>query len=341
MRCQRCQLENIPGQKTCIKCGSILQSDGTVINVYPPRMAFWKKPFRGISRWLRRQGIPADITRQFVLPWWAKTILQDSVIGLFFSIVPGLAHLLAKRFKEIRWYFMAWLILLLSGLFFYNSTIASMLIASAIGVHVWIALQYGFIKQLGVFAHRVLAALVVFAALALIYWYLPGLILPNFTTGYISFDIPYRNIKQGDFFLVHRYISRQHLIPRGSLVLIRPAAIGYHNVTHSDYTMVGQVVAVASEKVEIKEGAFIIDGQKLDPAKYPVPTWLRGRKISVNIGSNSYFISTDYSVHIHGARLGDAQVRTVCVVNADDIEGRAFMLWWPLSRRGFVRQIDG
>jgi hypothetical protein len=339
MRCQRCKFENIPGQKTCIKCGSILESDGTVINVYPPRMPGWQKPFRDMSRWVRRQGTHAGMAKEVVIPGWVRIILQDGFLGLLASIVPGLAHFIMGRFKEIRWYFIAWAGLLLAGFFLYGGTIGSVLIAAAIGVHVWIGLQYGFIKQLTQFGTKIFTALMVLIVLSLIYWVVPGLVFPNLASGHISFDIPYRNIKQGDYFLVHRHMSEGSVIPRGSLILIHPARLGYR-LTRSPQTIIGQVVGNAGEKVEISKGAFVINGQKLDPAKYPVPEWLRDSTISINIGSKCYFVSAAYNVYAHGRGLANADIVSVCIVNAADIEGKAFILWLPLARRGFLRQVD-
>ena len=243
----------------------------------------------------------AGMAKEVVIPDWVGVILQDGFLGLLASIVPGLAHLIMGRFKEIRWYFIAWLGLLLAGLFFYGGTIGSVLISAAIGVHVWIGLQYGFIKQLAQFGTKIFTALAILIVLSLIYWVVPGLVFPNLASGYISFDIPYRNIQHGDYFLVHRHISEGSTIPRGSLVLMHPAQLGYR-LTRSPETIIGQVIGNAGEKVEISKDVFVIDGQKLDPAKYPVPEWLRGSMISINIGSKCYFVSAAYNVYAQWTR---------------------------------------
>lgn len=99
--------------------------------------------------------------------------------------------------------------------------------------------------------------------------------------------------------------------------------------------MVVEIVGLPGEYVEIKEGSFIVDEQQLDGARYPVPLWLRGRGISVRIPAGCYFISTEYN--IPGGRPDYGVIRRACLVQAGDIEALAFMNWWPLSRRGFIR----
>ena len=99
--------------------------------------------------------------------------------------------------------------------------------------------------------------------------------------------------------------------------------------------MVVEIVGLPGESVEIKKDSFIVNEQQLDGERYPVPLWLRSHRISVRIPQGSYFISTEYNVP--GQSPSDEIIRRACLVHAADIEALAFMNWWPLSRRGFIR----
>src|SRR5512146_3281178 len=110
MRCARCEFENIPGQTRCIRCGSILEAGSAVIDIYPPRMPAWSRPLRAARRWVRTQRVlsrmPATVQRGFDL------VVSDSLVGLLLSIVPGLPHLIKRRFREVRLLVLLWVILL-------------------------------------------------------------------------------------------------------------------------------------------------------------------------------------------------------------------------------------
>jgi len=337
MRCSRCSFENIPGEKRCLKCGSILEAQKTKVKIHPPRMPAWKRPFRNISRCFRQQRvIPSDVGKikrnRFV-----RTILSDELVGLLLSIVPGLAHLLNGRFKEIRLFFIGWLALLMTGLFVYGSSAGFIFLGLAIGVHAWIALRYGLLKELNLI-ERIVAVLIVFFVLAFIYRNIPGVVFRNFSGSFSSQSIPYYNIKAGDFLLVHRLSDKTNLA-RGCIVSFHPSTVNIHNnqVTRASETTTGQIIALQGEVVEIKDNCFVVNGEQLNSERFPVPNWLKNRKDSVTVDKDSYFVSSEYNLTIQGVRLTSQHVREVCVVKADNIEARAFMKWWPIWRRGFIR----
>jgi len=340
MRCERCKFENIPGQKTCIKCGSALEIKSIALNVYPPRVPRWRKPFRKAFRCIRRFGIVPQQRVKSHVPGWLKDLFSDSVLGLFLSIIPGLAHLIQNRFREIRWYFLAWLVLVVSGLFIYGSTSGYICLGLAIGVHAAIAVQYGIIRDLTNVIEKAIIVIFVLIGLALIYRYIPRLLLPNLFGGYSGLTIAYHKVEAGDYLLAWGDLDPKELLSRGSLVLIHPVTLtnyGRNRATRSGDLMVGQIVGLAGEQVDIADGAFVVDGQQLDTGKYPIPQWLRRTKLSVRIPGDEYFVSVPYTVRAHGVRLSSSYIGQVCVLQAGDIEAKAFMLWWPLSRRGFLR----
>jgi len=341
MRCQRCKFENIPGQKTCIKCGSALEVTSTAINVHPPRMPRWKKPFRDMLRSMRKgKAIPQDNAKSHLTPR-VKEFFNDSFLGLFLSIVPGLAHWTQNRFREIRWYFLAWLILLLSGLFLYGSAAGFICFGLAIGVHAAIALQYGILKDLINLREKIIIVILVLIGLTFLYRFIPRIPPLNFDGGYSSLTIPYYNVEAGDYLLARGGLDEKALLQRGSLVLIHPATIGGYRriVTRGNDTVIGEIVGLPGETLEIVNDVFIVDGQLLDVEKYPVPQWMRRVKYlpKTKIPDDNYFVSIRYSVAAHGIALDDSHISQVCIVHKTDIEAKAFMKWWPLLRRGFLK----
>jgi hypothetical protein len=268
-----------------------------------------------------------------------KEIFNDSFLGLFLSIVPGLAHWVQNRFREIRWYFLAWLVLLLSGLFLYGSAAGFICFGLAIGVHAAIALQYGILKDLANLREKIITVILVLIGLTFMYRFIPRMPPLNLDAGYSSLTIPYYNVEADDYLLARGGLDEKVLLPRGSLILIHPATLGGYRriVTRGNKTTIGEIVGLAGEKVQIANGVFIVDGQLLDVEKYPVPQWLRNHTFSATIPNDSYFISSRYNVRAHGIQLGASHIKQVCIVHTSDIEAKAFMKWWPLSRRGFLK----
>lgn len=340
MRCQRCKFENIPGQKTCIKCGSALEVTSTAIKVHPPRMPRWKKPFRDVLRSMRKGKAIPQINDKSHLTSRVKEFFNDTFLGLFLSIIPGLAHWTQNRFKEIRWYFLAWLILLLSGLFLYGSAAGFICFGLAIGVHAAIALQYGILKDLANLREKIIIVILVLIGLTFLYRFIPRIPPLNFDGGYSSLTIPYYNVEAGDYLLARGGLDEKDLLSRGSLVLIHPATFrGYSRsgVLSGNDTVIGEVVGLPGERLQIINEVFIVDGKLLDVEQYPVPQWLRSRTFSATIPNDSYFVSTRYNVSAHGITLRASHIKQVCMVKASDIEAKAFMRWWPLLRRGFLK----
>jgi type IV secretory pathway protease TraF len=269
--------------------------------------------------------------------------LSDGVVGLLLSVIPGLPHFLKGRFREVSLYVALWFLCMALGLFLYGSAAGSLLIGLAIGLHAWIALQYGVFREVLDLAGRAGIVLAVVAVLTVLYWAVPRVAARGLATGHTSITIPAMNVEHGDFLLVLRIEDDAASgLPRGALVLFNPPAFrnaGRDLVANPNDAMIGQVVGLPGETIQIADTTYVADGQVLDPARYPVPGWLQRRppKSGITIPRGTYFVSTEYGVHVHGqARLTDGMIGNACLVSASDIRGRAFMRWWPLARRGFI-----
>jgi len=343
MRCARCEFENIPGQTRCIRCGSILEAGSAVIEIYPPRMPAWRKPLRDVRRWVRGQRLlskaPVVVQRGFDL------VVSDSLVGLLLSVVPGLPHLIKKRFREVWLLVLLWFVLLCASLVFYHSPTGAVLIGLTLALHAWIAVRYGLVEEVRGFTERVAMVLIVILFLALVYWAVPRLVIRGFGGGYTSLTIPALNVSRGDYFLVRHVRGTEEPLPRGTLVLIEPAAIRNARRDlrlNSGQTMIGQIVGLPDETVRVEEHAYVIGGQRLDPSRFPVPLWLQRypprAATGIAVPAHSYFVSTVYTVAMHGnIAMTDQMISNVCVVRTSDLRGRVFMHWWPLRKRGFIQ----
>jgi len=284
---------------------------------------------------------PTAIRREF------DRIASGHLAGLVLGIVPGLAHLLNGRFREVRLFVLLWFIVLGAGLFLSGSGTATLLIGLAIGIHAWIAVRDSLFKDITNLVERVGAILIVLVALALLYWITPHVVAPGFAGGRISTNIPAMDIHEGDYLLVRRLADVDDLLARGTLVLIHPETLRNArrelNVDPGSVT-IGQIVALPGETVHVEDGAYVVGGRVLDASRFPVPRWLQGHppRADIFVPARSYFVSSEYRVAGHGPMtVTDQMITIICIVNASDIRGQAFMQWWPLSRRRFIEQTHG
>jgi hypothetical protein len=337
MRCGRCHVENIPGRDRCFKCGTVLEATSELVDIHPPRMSGWRRPVRGLVRWFRRQRVfvkPPGKNVQRVL----DRLTSDGLIGLVVSVIPGLAHFAKGRFREVRLYVLLWAALLCTGLFLYGSGAGYVLIGLAIGLHAFIALQFGLFKEIVDFAQRMVATLLVTACFALLYFGVPRVVFGGYTGGHTALTIPDMRINAGDYLVVRRSRRPKDVFPRGTLVLFRPLRLRNYRVDvfNEQPSMIGQIVGLPGDTVYIAKGVYASGGKPLNPERFPVPRWLQDRVMTVVVPPGSYFVSSPYIVRGRAGALTDAAVRDACLIKMEVIEGRAFMRWWPLQRRGFI-----
>ena len=207
----------------------------------------------------------------------------------------------------------------------------------AIGVHTWIAVHQLF-KELPQITMKLGLTFCVLIGLILIYRSIPGWAFADIAPGYTMLRIPYHNVEPGDLLLARRSRASPEFITRGSLVLAELLTVDRRS--RSEGEMVVQVVGLPGETVEIMDETFIVDGQHLDPNKCPVPEWLDKIELSTVIGKKKYFISAEYNVIARGRQLSNQDIINVSVIPQTNLIAKAFILWLPLGRRGFIREIQ-
>jgi hypothetical protein len=336
----------MPGQEKCFKCGSVLENKTEVINVNPPRMLSWKRPFRFFPRFIRSFGFMPSIGKGIRIPRWMKLVSSIGIFGIVLSIIPGLSHVIQSRFKDIKWYVLAWFILMAAGIFLYGGFFGLCFFGLAIAAHTWIALDSSILKEVRGFGHIMLAYGLTALMMIMVYRGVNNLAI-HMAVAPINMDIPYQNIEAGDYVLARTNMLEIEDISRGTIVLVRQhrraryGGYGYGNAGPAHGRLAAmQIVGLPGETLDIEEGSFFINGNRLDDDQYPLPDWLQGMKMSVEIPNGSFFASSEYNVNRRGRGLESRDVNSVCVIPADQFEAKAFMRWLPVRRRGYIKEIE-
>jgi hypothetical protein len=274
------------------------------------------------------------------IPERMKIMSGNAFLAIILSIIPGLAHLAQRRFRQVLWYFIAWFVFLLAGMFLYGGFPGFLLIGLAVATHVWIAFHAALLVEHDEMGHRAFDVTFLLFFCMFFYWGIRTLVFGDFAFGYTALRIPRQNVQPGDYLLARRSLSQTGPFSRGSLVLIYPVSevVGYNNRrTVSGEMMTVQIVGLPGEEVQINDNTFVVKGGILDANEYSVPGWITIRKpIVIRIADDSYFVNNVYNIAGRGA-LNEAMLNNVCIVAARDIKAKVIMRWLPLTRRGFLR----
>jgi hypothetical protein len=290
-------------------------------------MAAWKRPWRRVSRVLRRHS-PLDGSAESKLPtkWAAEN--ADIIWGFILSIVPGFAHLLKGRFRRILWAWLLWVLFIGLNALLFRTAWGWRFLGVAAAIHAWIALDFGLRAQLNQALERIAALLVTFVFLLFVYVILAHICFPGIGFTRTPLAIPSANVRSGDTLLLRARADMSQTLARGTLVGFQARATG----TVGTSAAIGQIVALPNEVVVIHQGVYTVNGTALPKDEYPVPAWFPQQRIELKAGPEQYFISSEYSVR--GVRgVGSDIIKRLCLVDKEAIESQATMLWWPLNRR--------
>jgi hypothetical protein len=336
MRCQRCQFENMPGESRCFRCGSALEGASITVDIHPPRMARWKRPLRSVFRWIRVHNILPKAIAEPKVPAFLKIMSGSAFWGIILSIVPGLAQFVEGRFREVRWWVLSWIVVLLVGFFFYGGGIGLLFFGFAVGIQSWIAFNHSLMKEHIETNQHFIDFVMLLVFFGLLYFGVRVTVLRDFVPGFSSRTIPYQNVQQGDIMLARRSRARADFLKRGSFVLVPLREIGARRVWGVEGEMVAQVVAVGGETVNINNNTFVVNGRPLDREHFPVPRWLQRKIGQIYVPEGSCFINVEYNT-VGNAALNDGLIKSACIVDGSRIEAAAVMRWLPVSRRGFLK----
>lgn len=152
----------------------------------------------------------------------------------------------------------------------------------------------------------------------------------------VSGDSMYPNLENGDYVLTDKISYRLDTPKRGDVVVFHaPAAAQCPQGTGCDY--IKRIIGVPGDTVEIRDGAFYLNGQQLDEAYLPEglvtaeQSFILNR--SVTLGADEYFVSGD-----NRPRSSDS--RAWGPITSSEIVGRAFFRYWPVNALAILTQPD-
>ncbi|MCP4454048.1 MAG: hypothetical protein GY809_21520 [Planctomycetes bacterium] len=311
----------------------MLDEQETVLSVHPPRMPSWQRPFRRIARSLRPSRVkPGRITApKFQLDWISTP--KRLLLAMGRSLVPGLAHAKQRRFRQIRWYMLAWaLSMTLAGLMF-SSPLGWTFLGLAAAFHAWIALDSWGSDALDGALNRLRILMITFALTFAAYALVIRVIPWNFAFRRTPLTIASQEIHSGDILLLRDITDYTQPLARGTMVQYQADMIGRGGQVEA----IGQIVGLPNEVVTIRERVYYINGQRLSVEDFPVPGWIRAGTHQVGVRSGQYFISTEYRIQGRVDRMNSA-IKELCLVSRYGVESQATMVWWPLNRRHSLRQ---
>jgi len=390
----------MPGEARCFQCQAVLEPP-PITDVHPPRASKWSRPLRSAGLWARRlrgrwqaaragkrvtgaMPTPESIRQRAasidrppsapILTLEMFSAVGRCAIGLLLSIIPGLGHVVQRRFGAVRWYVLGWGLALALAILFYASGIGIACFAVALVLHAWIMVDASvgpFIVKEG-FAGRIawrlgfLAGCAIFETLG--YRTVVVSVIPrDLVVAQAGVAVPYHRVGLRDTLLCMRPARRPGPLVRGDYVALGDMYYfneGYYynpNVRRGStlpdpfrIATAGQLIAFPGEKVELKEDHFYVDGRLLDPDRFAVPQWLHGREFTVQLRRNGgqagdldtsaqYFITLEYDMRA-AHNVGEAAVRNAminaCLRPGEALVARAYMRWYPVLNRGYLRSAE-
>ncbi len=302
------------------------------VEVHPPRMARWKRPFRDLRRQFRGTPKASDEAPSRVSQRW-KDLSTDGAVGVVLSVVPGLAHFLAGRFKEIWILWLVWLGSLAAAVFLYGSDWAMPFLGLTLAIHAWIAVSYKMWQELQEVAEKAVVLVLILVALMVVYR------IPLWVTGLSvspsTLTVPHYGVQEGDALMMRRVGGQTASLARGSLVRVQ-APIYRNGMLWTRQETFGQVVGLPGETVFLRGDAFLVAGRALPAERFPVPSWMLGVQATIPLAGTEYLIAAEYIRQGHGGQVDSGVIREMSVVPRSDVEAVAFMRWWPWSRRGRI-----
>lgn len=125
-------------------------------------------------------------------------------------------------------------------------------------------------------------------------------------------------LRIGDRVLINRLGHRFSSPSRGDVVVFKSPQLGGQD-------LIKRVVAVGGDRVEIKEGRLYVNGEAQEEPYVREP--MNGDMAELRVPPGCIFVMGDN-------RNDSADSRVFGPVDIDQVLGKAFMIYWPLSRLG-------
>lgn len=344
MQCPNCEFNNIPGQRACARCASVLEFGS--IDVTPPRAGSTVIPLRFRSR---MEIIASGIDRRVggVSRRLGASVLGDiSIAPLFRSIVPGWAHRHRGQ-RRIGWFLTGvWAVLILLAAALTGGQFGWTAYFALVG---WHGLAINLILnrrllELNIVS-RMCVGLCVWACLNLCIYLPAGLLLRQYVTPFAANGILSGPLlADGDLILMTGAESRPSTFRRGDVVVYSMDRIntreGIANLQLGSGWGIDRIIGVPGDHVQVGSAGVRINGEPLPDSAMPIRPGYRQFRCDLTLPEQCYFIiPSSLRSQIQNARQDqvDRMFTEASKVPAESIAGRAMMRWRPFARAGFFR----
>ncbi len=186
-----------------------------------------------------------------------------------------------------------------------------------------------FVRRLGEFFLDVIETLTV----ALSIFFVVYLFIFQFNR--IQGDSMFPTFKDGENLLVDKVTYRINKPQRGDVVVFHaPPAAECDESTGCDY--IKRIIGLPNERIEVKDGKVFINGEELNEPYISDDYETMARQYTINkiitLDSNEYFVFGDN-------RPGSSDSREWGPIQKQDIVGKVFFRYWPISAVGNVSNI--
>lgn len=331
MQCPSCRFENMPGMQKCVRCGGMLGSTMSDINVIPPRASRRRlRMFDGFGRpWNRLTGR----TRKRIGEFQADI---DVAVPLITLIWPGWPQFCAGRAWLGRIFSLLFVLSLIPALLTWGSWLSTLLLGIALSAH--------FSSVMDIVLHTEEGRQNVGQMFALLGVVVGVIYLPAYLFGQtIAQPVLIErslgtHLPEGDVLLINRRLVSQSFAQPGDVVLYDQdgsAIPGYY--IRGDW--MERVLARGPCRVEYSKQELKVDGQLVAhrPLGGQIP-----EALDLQIPDGSVLIAPPIFV---GRANQEAQMQRLnqqsnfvrlAVVPDRRIQGRAVWRTWPLNRWGAI-----
>jgi len=142
----------------------------------------------------------------------------------------------------------------------------------------------------------------------------------------------HQNFENDDFLLTDKISYRFGEPKRGDVVIFRAPPSEPCSEEECEY--IKRIIALPGEKLEVKDGAYFINDQRLTENYLPKEiitspgTFMTSGK-SIILGEYEYFVSGDNRPYSHDSRSFGTIKKTAIV-------GKAWLRYWPPSKIGLI-----